>query len=204
MDAVEDASAPLRATPLGPMLRGMAPLDAAKTNAVYAYALTALSYAVLRMKGVGTQEHPVSEELQRVKAYFGRIKDAQESVREGAAGKADAGPTGVDTAAAGRMVRAALGKHSGAPAAAAGGDSSTPSKGKKERGTKRARNDDNRASGREYSRSRRSESGIVGEASQSTKGRRSGNAALGVAPKRAHLNWKEGLKARSSSKKRRK
>ena len=206
VQGVQTAAAKLTAAPLAAVLKPLEPVDKAKTHAVYAYAIAALSYAALRMQGVGTKEHPVSDELSRVKEYFGRIKEA--GVQDQATGAAR--PASVDKAAASRLVKGSLGSQrtTGRTAGGEGRGKAEPrSKGRDgRRGTKRQRNETEKqapvqdASERQFSKSRRSQAGVIGEAAETAASRKSGTSALGVAPKRTHLNWNEGLKARKKSK----
>ena len=62
-----------------------------------------LVWILLKTKGVDTTNHPVMQELERVKSYFGKIKRVQENEDE----KEERGAR-VDRSAAGRFIRAAL------------------------------------------------------------------------------------------------
>lgn len=71
-----------------------------------AYVLMDLVWILLKTKGVDPTNHPVMQELERVKSYFGKIKRVQENEKEPESEKG-AG-TRVDRSAAGRFIRAAL------------------------------------------------------------------------------------------------
>ncbi|KAJ9476586.1 Homeobox domain-containing protein [Pseudozyma hubeiensis] len=78
-------------------------LDAARMQVSVAYVLMDLVWILLKTKGVDTRDHPVMQELERVKSYFAKIKGVQEKgkVEEEKGAK-------VDRSAAGRFIRAAL------------------------------------------------------------------------------------------------
>jgi len=184
VEAAKIAAAPLLNAKLSKILKQLGPLDSSKMNVLMAYAITSLSYAALRLNCVDTTEHAVSDELQRVQQYFKRIKETQDKLT----GSEDGPSIRVDKAAARRLVAGSLGS-----AAQASG------------GVKRQRNanDDDSASGDDdrsglqYSASRRSQAGVLGVNEKGTSNK-SGASALGVAPKRSHLKWQEGLKAVAS------
>ncbi|SJX60624.1 related to nuclear regulator [Sporisorium reilianum f. sp. reilianum] len=104
-------------------------LDAARMQVSVAYVLMDLVWILLKTKGVDTTNHPVMQELERVKSYFGKIKRVQENEGE----KAEEKGARVDRSAAGRFIRAAL---AGEPGSTPGkhtkfdDDKETPSKAK--------------------------------------------------------------------------
>lgn len=79
-------------------------LDAARMQVSVAYVLMDLVWILLKTKGVDATNHPVMQELERVKSYFGKIKSVQEKEKEPSADKG----MKVDRSAAGRFIRAAL------------------------------------------------------------------------------------------------
>ncbi|KAJ1028917.1 hypothetical protein NDA18_002939 [Ustilago nuda] len=81
-------------------------LDAARMQVSVAYVLMDLVWILLKTKGVDPMNHPVMQELERVKSYFGKIKRVQDNEKEPAA-QGEKG-TKVDRSAAGRFIRAAL------------------------------------------------------------------------------------------------
>ncbi|SYW83557.1 related to LRP1 - nuclear exosome-associated nucleic acid binding protein [Ustilago bromivora] len=81
-------------------------LDAARMQVSVAYVLMDLVWILLKTKGVDPTNHPVIQELERVKSYFGKIKRVQDNEKEPAA-QGEKG-TKVDRSAAGRFIRAAL------------------------------------------------------------------------------------------------
>lgn len=103
-------------------------LDAARMQVSVAYVLLDLVWILLKTKGVDTTNHPVMQELERVKSYFGKIKRVQENEKEPEAEKQN--HSKVDKSAAGRFIRAAL---AGEPGSTPGKhtkfeDDSTPKK----------------------------------------------------------------------------
>ncbi|SNX81908.1 related to LRP1 - nuclear exosome-associated nucleic acid binding protein [Melanopsichium pennsylvanicum] len=86
-------------------------LDAARMQVSVAYVLMDLVWILLKTKGVDPTNHPVMQELERVKSYFGKIKHVQDGEKEEANG------TKLDRSAAGRFIRAAL---AGEPGSAQG------------------------------------------------------------------------------------
>ncbi|CEO98071.1 Nuclear nucleic acid-binding protein C1D [Plasmodiophora brassicae] len=77
--------------------------DGAKLHATTAFAVSSLYFVYLRCLGQVPQDHALNKEISRVKSYFEKIRRA----RDGGAG--DQPTSRVDTAAAGRFVRHALG-----------------------------------------------------------------------------------------------
>lgn len=94
-----------------------------------------LVWILLKTKGVDPTNHPVMQELERVKSYFGKIKRVQENEGEPAGEQEKSAK--LDRSAAGRFIRAAL---AGEPGSTPGKhtkfddekEKATPSKAKKE------------------------------------------------------------------------
>lgn len=80
-------------------------LDAARMQVSVAYVLMDLVWILLKTKGVDPTHHPVMQELERVKSYFGKIKRVQDNEKEP---ETNEKATRVDRSAAGRFIRAAL------------------------------------------------------------------------------------------------
>ncbi len=57
-------------------------LDAARMQVSVAYVLMDLVWILLKTKGVDPTNHPVMQELERVKSYFGKIKRVQDDEKE--------------------------------------------------------------------------------------------------------------------------
>lgn len=70
----------------------------------YAYVLVTLSFAYLKSIGVDTTKHPIMEDLERVKSYMKRYKDASSGVD-------DEEKKRVETEQAKRFISAALGNN---------------------------------------------------------------------------------------------
>lgn len=70
--------------------------DQAKFCAFLAYALDSTMFAYLKARGKDTNDHPIMKELDRVKSYMAKIKEAQKTRPK------------VDKAAADRFIRGAL------------------------------------------------------------------------------------------------
>lgn len=56
------------------LTRGLPPLEAARLNVMCAYTLNALFYMYLKVQGVSTADHPVKQELERVRQYLKKVK----------------------------------------------------------------------------------------------------------------------------------
>nr|WJN24844.1 homeodomain transcription factor bE [Tranzscheliella williamsii] len=87
-------------------------LDAARLQVSVAYVLMDLVWILLKTKGVDATSHPVLQELERVKGYFGKIKRVQEAANE------EGERPAVDRSAAGRFIRAALAANGDTPTVA--------------------------------------------------------------------------------------
>nr|QBH67513.1 DNA-binding protein C1D [Ustilago esculenta] len=79
-------------------------LNAARMQVSVAYVLLDLVWILLKTKGVDPTNHPIMQELERVKSYFGKIKSVQDNEKEPEQEKG----LKVDRSAAGRFIRAAL------------------------------------------------------------------------------------------------
>jgi hypothetical protein len=113
LDALAAALAPLFATPPSTLARDLPPRDAARLHILAAYAPESLLFNAVRLAAAGAaggaapaadadevRKHPVVAELQRVRGYSARLRDA-EAVQRGPALR-------VDREAAARFVRAGI------------------------------------------------------------------------------------------------
>ncbi|XP_023933693.1 nuclear nucleic acid-binding protein C1D [Lingula anatina] len=75
---VEDTLKPLLMTPLNEVHEKLNPLDCAKVNLVAAYAVNSLFWTYLNVRGENPKEHPVKQELDRIRGYMNRVKEIQE------------------------------------------------------------------------------------------------------------------------------
>merc|ERR1719253_1428194 len=73
---LEQELQPLFSTPLKALANGLPALEAAKLNIVGAFAINTLFYIFLKTQGVDPEAHPVKQQLDRVKKYFKKIRDA--------------------------------------------------------------------------------------------------------------------------------
>merc|ERR1711865_337312 len=101
---VESQLRPLSSKPLKELQAGLPPLEAAKLNVVGAFAINTLFYIFLKTQGVDPAKHPVKAELDRVKTYFKKIRDASQGTTATEANNAQ-----LNVGAANRFIAAALG-----------------------------------------------------------------------------------------------
>lgn len=98
VDTVENTLEPLLEHPLTTASSKLPLLDKAKLYVHTAYAIESLLFSHLRLSGADAKSHPIFAELGRVRAYFQKIKSAE-----------DIGPTSrLDKAAANRFIKHAL------------------------------------------------------------------------------------------------
>ncbi|MEE6474520.1 hypothetical protein FKM82_010409 [Ascaphus truei] len=57
------------------LLQKVEPLEQAKLDLVAAYTLNSLFWIYLTTQGVNPKEHPVKEELERIRTYMNRVKE---------------------------------------------------------------------------------------------------------------------------------
>ncbi|PVD26175.1 hypothetical protein C0Q70_13844 [Pomacea canaliculata] len=89
---------PLLATPHSELVEKLQPLDSAKMDLVVAYSINSLFWMYLNLCGVNPKDHPVKQELERIRSYMNRVKEAQESLNA----------PKIDKAAAKRFIKSAL------------------------------------------------------------------------------------------------
>lgn len=78
---VDDLEEQLELLLSGPALSELAlqhsdPGDQAKIYMLYAYALSSILFARLKSSGVDTSKHPIMADLERIKAYMAKVKQA--------------------------------------------------------------------------------------------------------------------------------
>lgn len=100
LDAAEAALQPFCAAKMNVVAKKLGPLDKARLNTALAFATTSLVFAHLRAGGLELRDHPVREEIKAVQTLSQRIAEL-DKFKDSAAPK-------IDTAAAGRLVRAAV------------------------------------------------------------------------------------------------
>jgi len=69
---------PLFEVPMEELSNRMTEVEKAKLNIVMAYAINALFYVYLRTQGCNPNDHPVKQELERIKLYIQKIKELTE------------------------------------------------------------------------------------------------------------------------------
>uniref|UniRef100_A0A6J0UAP5 Nuclear nucleic acid-binding protein C1D n=2 Tax=Pogona vitticeps TaxID=103695 RepID=A0A6J0UAP5_9SAUR len=80
------------------LLQKLDPLEQAKLDLVSAYTLNSMFWVYLATQGINPKEHPVKQELERIRTYMNRVKEIADRKK---AAKLDKG-------AASRFVRSAL------------------------------------------------------------------------------------------------
>lgn len=78
MGKVEDVLKPLLETSVDDLREKMNPVESAKLDLVVAYSINSMFWMYLTTQGVNPREHPVKFELDRIKKYMGKVKDATE------------------------------------------------------------------------------------------------------------------------------
>ncbi|XP_078351892.1 nuclear nucleic acid-binding protein C1D-like isoform X2 [Oculina patagonica] len=96
---VEDVFKPLLETPVDDLKEKINPLQSAKLDLVVAYAINSMFWMYLTTQGVNPRQHPVKTELDRIKKYMGKVKEAAEKKEASAR---------IDKGAARRFVKSAL------------------------------------------------------------------------------------------------
>lgn len=75
---VEDTFKPLLETSVDDLKEKMNPLQSAKLDLVVAYSINSMFWMYLTTQGVNPRQHPVKSELDRIKKYMGKVKEATE------------------------------------------------------------------------------------------------------------------------------
>jgi exosome complex protein LRP1 len=75
----------LQSAPWAELCKGLTPLEVARMHLMVAYTINTLFYIYLKTQGLPTANHPVREELERVKAYIRKVKEVSQAQRGGAA-----------------------------------------------------------------------------------------------------------------------
>ncbi|XP_032234582.1 nuclear nucleic acid-binding protein C1D isoform X2 [Nematostella vectensis] len=74
---IEDALKPLLENSTDDMKESMGPLQLAKLNLVVAYSINSLFWMYLITQGMDPKEHPIKQELDRIKKYMVKVKEVQ-------------------------------------------------------------------------------------------------------------------------------
>ncbi|KAH7886205.1 hypothetical protein F5I97DRAFT_1808609 [Phlebopus sp. FC_14] len=85
---------------LAETLLGLDTIQQAKMQVIIPYVVYDLVFVYLKSRGIDPMSHPVVKELERVRQYFEKIKDAEESQEKR--------KIGIDKAAAGRFIKHAI------------------------------------------------------------------------------------------------
>ena len=106
----------LQQAPWHKLCSGLSPLESARLHLMVAYAVNTLFYMYLRTQGISPANHPVLEELARVKQYVRKVKQASaaEEHKEGQR------QSSINVEAAQRFITHALADPTAVPASAAG------------------------------------------------------------------------------------
>uniref|UniRef100_A0A6B2LJS6 Nuclear nucleic acid-binding protein C1D n=1 Tax=Arcella intermedia TaxID=1963864 RepID=A0A6B2LJS6_9EUKA len=79
MSNIENLLNPLFASKLSDLQTKLTPLDNAKLNITLAYTTYTLFYLFLKTQGVDTTDHPVINEINKVKSYIQKLKKVSEA-----------------------------------------------------------------------------------------------------------------------------
>mmetsp|Transcript_43721 Transcript_43721/g.106883 ORF Transcript_43721/g.106883 Transcript_43721/m.106883 type:complete len:156 (+) Transcript_43721:205-672(+) len=104
MGALEEVLEPLLSTPWEVLTARLDAMEKAKLNLMMAYAVNSLYFIYLKTQGTKTEEHPITEELARIKTYMAKIKEAA------AAGEKEQSRLKLNKDAAARFIKSGLGK----------------------------------------------------------------------------------------------
>ncbi|KAK1218695.1 hypothetical protein PQX77_018594 [Marasmius sp. AFHP31] len=108
IDELEEHLQPLLSQTLPETLLGLEPLQQAKLLTDIPYVVYDLAFIYLKTRGVDPKTHPVISELERVKTYFDKIKNAESPPQR---------TTQVDKAAASRFIQHAISQATSNPIA---------------------------------------------------------------------------------------
>eukprot|EP01066_Platyproteum_vivax_P010957 Platyproteum_vivax@DN4943_c0_g1_i1.p2 len=96
VDEVEDFLGSLKGRNLEEVSKGLTDEEVGQLHAMMGFSLTSCYHMYLKLQGIDVTKHPVRQELERVKDYSAKLKEAVLD-KDGPALK-------VDTEAAGRMI----------------------------------------------------------------------------------------------------
>ncbi|BEJ17774.1 hypothetical protein CspHIS471_0700420 [Cutaneotrichosporon sp. HIS471] len=81
LDTIEAALAPLLARPLTETLEALGSIERAKLDVLLAFTVNNLVWMYLRMRGIEPDNHGVTKELDRVKGYYDKVRDAEDGTK---------------------------------------------------------------------------------------------------------------------------
>ncbi|KAI5450845.1 hypothetical protein NCC49_002586 [Naganishia albida] len=99
LTTLEQTLESLFAAPWQDIVAALGNMEQAKMNMIVAYGICDLIWMFLRLKGVDPDKHPVMKELDRIKTYYIKVRDAENAPKR---------TTKIDVAAAGRFINAAI------------------------------------------------------------------------------------------------
>ncbi|KAJ1625199.1 hypothetical protein T492DRAFT_1041463 [Pavlovales sp. CCMP2436] len=119
---VEEQVGELTSRDWAEMTQGASPLDVARLNVTSAYTLNTLFFIYMKTQGLPTADHPVKQELDRVRKHLQKVKTVAGQVEE------QRSNSRLNTDAAKRFILSALApsEPSGADDGAAAGGNATP------------------------------------------------------------------------------
>lgn len=82
LDDLESKLAPLLSQPLSETLVGLDPMQQAKLQVAVPYVVYDLVFIYLKTRGIDPRTHPVIGELDRIRQYFDKIKNAEEPEKQ--------------------------------------------------------------------------------------------------------------------------
>ncbi|BGO98787.1 Exosome complex protein [Rhodotorula toruloides] len=106
LDSLETALEPLLAKPFDEVLADQDPLVQARLQVLTSYMVHDLIWVYLKTAGIEPSTHPVMQEIERLKGYFGKLKSAEQGVSPD--GPADRPRMQLDKSAASRFINAAI------------------------------------------------------------------------------------------------
>uniref|UniRef100_A0A8C6QU92 Nuclear nucleic acid-binding protein C1D n=1 Tax=Nannospalax galili TaxID=1026970 RepID=A0A8C6QU92_NANGA len=98
LGAVDDMLKTMMSVSRNELLQKLDPLEQAKVDLVSAYTLNSMFWVYLATQGVNPKEHPVKQELWKIRVYMNRVKEITDKKKA----------TKLDRGAASRFVKNAL------------------------------------------------------------------------------------------------
>mmetsp|Transcript_35679 Transcript_35679/g.71530 ORF Transcript_35679/g.71530 Transcript_35679/m.71530 type:complete len:122 (-) Transcript_35679:1664-2029(-) len=74
LDELESELIPILETPWDVLVAKLDPGSKAKLTLMIAYAADSLFFMYLKTQGIATEDHPITEELTRIRTYMGKLK----------------------------------------------------------------------------------------------------------------------------------
>lgn len=82
VDKIDGLLQQLNGAPWQDLCRGLSPLESARMHLMAAYTVNTLFYMYLKTQGISASEHPVRNELERVKGYIRKVKEASQAAEK--------------------------------------------------------------------------------------------------------------------------